>query len=166
MTQNSGINGAEQKGLQPHEIRVVEERTELMEKITKLHNFMNSDFYQTLDKLNHIHFEEQEKAMVDYAEVLLRRINLFEGTIENTIIPSTIGEKVVGYNFNPSGLSKVDKAKKLLAEAIDLLVDHHNEVTANDKTMSSWIRNVLRTAAFNALVTAQMALVKYITWKD
>ena len=51
------------KGLQPHEVRVVEERAELMDKITKLHTFMASKFYQTLDTTAHWHFEEQEKAI-------------------------------------------------------------------------------------------------------
>ena len=32
--------------------------------------------------------------------------------------------------------------------------------------MSSWTRNVFRTSAFNAIIAAQMALVKYLTWKN
>lgn len=31
---------------------------------------------------------------------------------------------------------------------------------------SSWATNVLRTAAFNAIIAAQMAVVKFITWKE
>jgi hypothetical protein len=32
--------------------------------------------------------------------------------------------------------------------------------------MQSWEANVFRTNAFNKIVDAQMALVKFITWKD
>lgn len=157
-----GINGG--LGLQPHEVRVVEERMELNEKITKLHAFMNSDFYQTLSSVSHKHFEEQEKAMIEYSEILLKRINLFEGKMENTIRLLTFGEEAVGLSFNPSNLPRVDEAKKLMARAIDLLEEEHSEKTDKGPAMSSWTRNVLRTAAFNAIIAGQMALVKYLTW--
>ena len=78
----------------------------------------------------------------------------------------TFGQKAVGLSFNPSGEDNVTKAKQLMAEAIDLLEKDHNEKTNNGKMMSSWTRNVFRTAAFNAIIAAQMALVKYLTWKD
>lgn len=156
----------EQKGLQPHEIRVVQERNELMEKITKLHDFMNRGFYQTLDKETQDNFEEQETLMKKYADVLLKRINRFEGTMENTIIGPTFGEKAVGYKFNPSGQNNVDEAKQLMAKSIDLLEREYNIATDNGRAVSSWTRSVLRTAAFNAIITAQMALVKYLTWRD
>lgn len=78
----------------------------------------------------------------------------------------TFGEKAVGLTFNPSGDNKETKAKQLFAEAIDLLEEeHHNKV--NDANVQlTWTRNVLRTAAFNAIITAQMAVVKYLTWRD
>ena len=78
----------------------------------------------------------------------------------------TFGQKAVGLSFNPSGEDNVTKAKQLMAEAIDLLEKDHNEKTDDGKVMSSWYRNVFRTAAFNAIIAAQMALVKYLTWKD
>lgn len=53
-----------------------------------------------------------------------------------------------------------------MAEAIDLLEQHHQEKTDNGKTMASWHRNVFRTQAFNSIISAQMALVKYLTWND
>ena len=34
------------------------------------------------------------------------------------------------------------------------------------KVTQSWEANVFRTNAFNKVVDAQMALVKYITWKN
>lgn len=77
----------------------------------------------------------------------------------------TFGQQAVGLDFNPSGEDKVAKAKQLFAEAIDLLEDAHNTYTNNGKSVTSWTRNVFRTAAFNAIITAQMSLVKYLTWK-
>ena len=86
--------------------------------------------------------------------------------VENAGRPQTFGEKAVGITFNPSGSDEVYEAKMLAAKQIDLLEKVHNKVTDDGKAMSSWVRNVLRTQAFNLLVSAQMALVKYITWKD
>lgn len=152
------------KGLQLHEIRVVEERIELMNKITKLHTFMNSDFYQTLNKESQLHFEEQKTTMEKYADVLLKRITLFEGTMENTVINLTRGQELVGSTFNPSNLSQVDRAKKLSADLIDMVLDDHDVKTDNGKAMASWNRNVLKTSAVTLMVQAQMAVVKILTW--
>jgi hypothetical protein len=76
----------------------------------------------------------------------------------------TFGQKAVGLTFNPSGREDVNKAKQLSADLIDLVMNNHEEVT-KDKNVS-WIRNVLRTTAINALITAQMAVVKVLTWQD
>ena len=95
--------------------------------------------------------------------------DVFEKTydvVENAERQQTFGEKAVGITFNPSGSDEVYEAKILAAKQIDLLEKVHNKATDNGKAMSSWIRNVLRTQAFNLLVSAQMALVKYLTWKD
>ena len=154
------------KGLAPHEVRVVQERTELVEKITKLHSFMQTDLYNNLKKEDKSKFERQEQAMITYSEVLLERINNFEGKIEDTVIPLTFGQQLVGLTFNPSGREDVNKAKQLSADLINLVADNHNEVTKNGALTSSWMRNVLRTAAINAVVTAQMAVVKILTWND
>lgn len=78
----------------------------------------------------------------------------------------TFGEKAVGLTFNPSGDEKVNKAKQLMAEALDLLKESEMEKTDNGKAMQSWEANVFRTNAFNKIVDAQMALVKYITWNN
>ena len=78
----------------------------------------------------------------------------------------TFGEKAVGLPFNPSNDDKVSLAKQLIADTIDLLEEDHKEKTFNGRAMPSWTRNVFRTAAFNALIAAQMAVVKYLTWKD
>jgi hypothetical protein len=100
-----------------------------------------------------------------------RKDYIFKGIVDafknaysfNVIKLPTFGELAVGFNFNPSGSDKVGKAKKLMADAIDLLEEVHVNET---KATVSWTRNVFRTAAFNAIIAAQMALVKYITWKD
>ena len=95
--------------------------------------------------------------------------DVFEKTydvVESGVREQTFGEKAVGITFNPSGSDEVYEAKMLAAKQIDLLEKVHNKVTDDGKAMSSWVRNVLRTQAFNLLVSAQMALVKYITWKD
>lgn len=77
----------------------------------------------------------------------------------------TFGEKAVGLTFNPSGDEKVNKAKRLMADALDLLKDAELEKTEYGNEMISWEANVFRTNAFNKIVDAQMSLVKYITWK-
>ena len=94
--------------------------------------------------------------------------DVFEKTydvVENVERPQTFGEKAVGITFNPSGADEVYEAKMLAAKQIDLLEKIHIKLT-NDSANTSWVRNVLRTQAFNLLVSAQMALVKYLTWKD
>ena len=86
--------------------------------------------------------------------------------MENTVRKElTFGEKAVGLTFNPSGDEKVNKAKQLMADALDLLKESEAEKTDNGNAIVSWESNVLRTEAFNSIVRAQMSLVKYITWK-
>ena len=94
--------------------------------------------------------------------------DVFEKTydvVESGVREQTFGEKAVGITFNPSGADEVHEAKMLAAKQIDLLEKAHIKLT-NDSANTSWVRNVLRTQAFNLLVSAQMALVKYLTWKD
>jgi hypothetical protein len=116
--------------------------------------------------------KKEHPCFVPYNELPVtqqRKDYIFKGIVDafkeayyfDVVRPCTFGELAVGYKFNPSNLNTVDKAKSLLAKAIDLLEKEHQTFTT-----PSWIRNVLRTAAFNALVAAQMALVKYLTWKD
>jgi hypothetical protein len=49
-----------------------------------------------------------------------------------------------------------------MADALDLLKDAEEE---KSKKGITWEANVFRTNAFNKIVDAQMALVKYITWR-
>jgi hypothetical protein len=79
----------------------------------------------------------------------------------------SFGEKAVGLTFNPSGDEKVNKAKRLMADALDLLKEAESEKAklSEGNAIESWESNVLKTEAFNSIVRAQMSLVKYITWK-
>jgi hypothetical protein len=80
----------------------------------------------------------------------------------------TFGEKAVGLTFNPSGDAKVNKAKQLMADALDLLKEVESQKNDGSKAVSavSWEANVFRTIAFNKIIDAQMSLVKYITWDN
>ena len=84
----------------------------------------------------------------------------------NTERELSFGEKAVGLTFNPSGDEKVNKAKRLMADALDLLKEVENGKTVNGNVTPTWNSNVFKTNAFNKIVDAQIALVKYITWKD
>jgi hypothetical protein len=77
----------------------------------------------------------------------------------------TFGEKAVGLTFNPSGDEKVNEAKRLMANALDLLQQAELEKSDYGKIKQEWEANVFRTNAFNKIIDAQMALVKYLTWR-
>jgi len=70
----------------------------------------------------------------------------------------TYGEKAVGLNFNPSWDEKVQKAKELSAQLIDLM----NEIRWEQRSEQARLCSV----AITELQTAQMWAVKAITWKD
>lgn len=73
----------------------------------------------------------------------------------------TFGEKTVGITFNASIDPQVDHVKRLCATLIDII----SAVKVGNPS-PSWAQNVFFTAAFNAVIAAQMAVVKYITWKE
>jgi recombinational DNA repair ATPase RecF len=50
-------------------------------------------------------------------------------------------------------------------DLLDLLQQAELEKSDYGKVTQSWEANVFRTNAFNKIVDAQMALVKYITWR-
>ena len=84
-------------------------------------------------------------------------------------IELTFGQKAVGLTFNHAEgelNKKVHTAKQLNADLIDLIENHKNQITDNGNASSSWIFNVFRTTAFNAVIAAQMAVVKFLTWKE
>jgi len=54
--------------------------------------------------------------------------------------------------------------KKLSATLIDMVLIDHEIKTESGNKMVSWNRNILKTAAINAIIAAQMAIVKILTW--
>ena len=78
----------------------------------------------------------------------------------------TRGMELVGYSFNPSNLPQVDKAKKLSADLIDMVLNDHDDkiAKATAENPITYNRNILKTLAVTAMVQAQMAVVKILTW--
>ena len=78
----------------------------------------------------------------------------------------TRGMELVGYSFNPSNLPEVDRAKKLSADLIDMVLDDHDDkiAKATAENPITYNRNILKTLAVTAMVQAQMAVVKILTW--
>lgn len=70
----------------------------------------------------------------------------------------TYWEKAVGLTFNPSWDEKVQKAKELSAQLIDLM----NEIRWEQRNEQARLCSV----AITELQSAQMRCVKAITWKD
>jgi hypothetical protein len=76
----------------------------------------------------------------------------------------TFGEKLVGLSLNPSENERVDKAKKLFAEAADLLKDHIIEVR-EQKGLSHLGADIF-SHAIGEILNAQMCTVKVLTFAD
>lgn len=72
----------------------------------------------------------------------------------------SFGELLVGIEFNPSNDDKVAKVKSLMAEAANLMLE------AYDEDGKSPIKSLLFDHAVGELVSAQMAVVKVITFKN
>lgn len=71
----------------------------------------------------------------------------------------TFGQKAVGLTFNPSGDDAVAKAKQTIADAIDQMNDLRN--TTDDPGVKRHA-----SAAITELESAQMRMVKAITWRS
>lgn len=67
---------------------------------------------------------------------------------------NSLGKRVVGFDFNPSGDPTVAKLKALFAEAIDIV----NGLTGPD------LIDEIKAEAVKQCVTAQMWTVKAATW--
>lgn len=63
--------------LQPHQQRVVQEKQELDEKITKLSAFVVSQVFDTVDPDERERLRQQVNVMVDYSRILGARIKAF-----------------------------------------------------------------------------------------
>lgn len=106
----------------------------------------------------------------DFAWTTVER--LLEITKENKTMEQnkelTFGQKAVGLTFNPSGDDKVAKAKQLFADVIDMICPDGERDLLELKLGVNWdisLPLIFRTGAFNAIIAAQMAVVKYLTWK-
>jgi hypothetical protein len=71
----------------------------------------------------------------------------------------SFGEQLVGIEFNPSNDAGVAKVKELYAEIANILKDSYQEGPGNP------IKSLLFDHAVGELVSAQMAVVKVITFK-
>jgi len=76
--------------------------------------------------------------------------------------PFTQGEVLVGLDFNPSGDIKVQRAKELCAELADLIFDSD---LAKQETAYPYLQNTFKGDAIRNILHAQMAAVKYLTFK-
>jgi len=71
----------------------------------------------------------------------------------------SFGEELVGIEFNPSNDAGVAKVKELFAEAANILKDSY---TTSERGA---VKSLLFDHAVGELVSAQMAVVKVITFK-
>lgn len=65
--------------LQPHEQRVVDEKKELDEKLTKLNAFFSGSIFQTLPQDEQGRLKLQSEVMERYSNILQERITHFIG---------------------------------------------------------------------------------------
>lgn len=72
----------------------------------------------------------------------------------------SFGEQLVGIEFNPSNDTGVAKVKELFAEAANILKDNYAESERGP------VKSLLFDHAVGELVSAQMAVVKVITFKN
>lgn len=77
----------------------------------------------------------------------------------------TYGQKAVGITFNPGNNPDVEKIKQKCAELIDIMNDlRKSQNTLHDGKPSEGQR--LSSIAITEMQTAQMWLIKAITWDD
>jgi hypothetical protein len=87
-----------------------------------------------------------------------KNTNESEAGFQETKILS-FGELLVGIEFNPSNDDRVAKVKSLIAEVTNIMLEEY------DKETKSPIKSLLFDHAIGELVSAQMAVVKVITFK-
>lgn len=62
---------------QPHQTRVVDEKTQLDEKLDKLLDFLHTSLFETLPQAEQNRLKLQSMIMAAYSEVLRQRIGAF-----------------------------------------------------------------------------------------
>jgi hypothetical protein len=63
--------------MQPHQQRVVDEKTELDDKLGKLVKFYDTDIYAKLDEAERVRLSRQGQVMSEYSDILGQRIAAF-----------------------------------------------------------------------------------------
>ena len=120
------------------------------------------------------HFDIEDERIREEARIAIEKLveKQTTKTMENTEL--TFGQKAVGLRFNHATgdlHNDVEKAKLLSAELIDLVEKHTKEIQ-NDKGVEGYTTlltretNIFRTQAFNKVIEAQMAVVKFLTWEN
>lgn len=64
--------------MEAYQVRVIQERIDLYEKITKLDGFMRSSTFTSLDEYEQERLRRQYEAMITYSSILKERISHFE----------------------------------------------------------------------------------------
>lgn len=153
------------------EKRLLKERDELGKKVEKLNAFIkeNPAFNNVSEKQKEL-LLLQLAIMTQYHVILTERIvDLGIVEMEDELEESTTGKeepkeltlgmKLVGIDFNPSGDPNVYKAKQLCAELADLFVS-----VLDNKDMTN-MKNVMMSHTLMQILNAQMNVVKGLTYK-
>ena len=64
--------------MEPHQLRVMDERRELDEKRAKLQEFLKSELFKTLDEAEQFRLKMQCSVMCLYSDILTARIAAFK----------------------------------------------------------------------------------------
>ena len=64
--------------MQEYELLAVKEKRLLDEKIEKLYHFIKGDVYKNISLIEQILVENQRSAMVEYSDILSKRIDMFK----------------------------------------------------------------------------------------
>jgi hypothetical protein len=74
---NTQVEQASTPNYAPHELRVIEERDQLEEKIGKLVKFVATDAFMHLHPNTKLLMKKQYRVMTDYSDILAERIKEF-----------------------------------------------------------------------------------------
>lgn len=154
---------------------------QLIEETDK--QYTEEDYKEFREFLNH-KYNKQMEQQTELQQILSMSVGEFLSYPNGQDAVLTLGQDSVGLKFNPSGMVDVELAKLLSAKLIDITwadakkkekkkYDSIPPSTTQDgitiplqpfQYLLSWETNVFKTAAFNAIIAAQMAVVKFLTW--
>jgi hypothetical protein len=63
--------------MQPHQQRVVDEKTELDEKLSKLESFFETNIFKSIPEQEQLRLKRQAIIMAAYSDILQERITAF-----------------------------------------------------------------------------------------